>query len=103
MSTNLSWKGRRYKTTAYERWRRLMLAHLRKTDLVIPKGKVMIMLVFGTSAANDLDNLIKPCLDSLQDYCKHFNDRNVMRIQADKVIAKKGAEFVKIRAVSWIP
>ncbi len=44
----------------------------------------------------DLDNLIKPILDTYQAIFDEFNDNKVYRIVMEKHITKKGEEFLEV-------
>ena len=61
----------------------------------IPDGKLKIKLEFGfSSAGSDGDNPIKPLIDVLQKKY-NFNDNRIYRYEIDKVLIKKGFEYVK--------
>jgi len=93
LSVNKCWKGRRFKTNDYKKYERTLFLML--PDLVeIPKGSFHLDVVFGLSSrANDIDNGLKPFIDILQ--MKYgFNDRDIYRLTVEKVIVKKGKEFI---------
>ena len=60
----------------------------------IPNGKLKVRLIFALSSkAADLDNNCKIFLDSLA--AKYgFNDKQVYRIEMEKVDVKKGDEYI---------
>ena len=94
LSVNQAWKGRRFKTNQYKAYIRSCRALLPKID--VPQGcKLQIHLVFGfSSAGSDWDNPIKPYQDILQDVYG-FNDSRIYRGIVDKVLVKKGSEFIE--------
>lgn len=44
----------------------------------------------------DLDNVLKPLLDTYQSMYEDFNDNKVYRIDAHKEIVKKGDEYLEV-------
>lgn len=93
LSVNEAWKGRRFKTAAYERYERDVLLVL--PALSIPKEKLSVSLTFGLSNKNaDVDNPVKCFVDCLQKKYG-FNDRNIYRLTLEKVDVKKGSEFIE--------
>tara|TARA_R110002167_G_scaffold332442_1_gene539280 strand:+ start:204 stop:536 length:333 start_codon:yes stop_codon:yes gene_type:complete len=93
LSVNQAWKGKRYKTDKYKRFEIECLLTLKASK--IPEPPYHIALIFGMSnVLSDVDNPIKGFLDVMQrKFC--FNDRDVYKIVAEKVIVKKGEEFIK--------
>ena len=51
---------------------------------------------FSTRAA-DLDNILKPLLDTFQNIYEEFNDNKVVELEASKYIVPKGREFIRLR------
>ena len=95
MSVNMCWQGRRWMTPKYKSWRLEMSLKLPKLE--VPKGKLKLSLEFGfSSKGSDIDNPVKLTADSLQ--LKYgFNDNQIYRLEADKVIVPKGEEYIKFR------
>tara|TARA_R110002096_G_C14451762_1_gene711625 strand:- start:536 stop:856 length:321 start_codon:yes stop_codon:yes gene_type:complete len=92
LSVNEAWKGRRFKTDKYKKYEKDMLLILPK--MVIPPGKLELVVTFGLSSKlADTDNFLKQFIDCLQKRY-NFNDRDIFRIIAEKVIVKKGAEYI---------
>lgn len=94
ISVNECWRGRRFKTRAYEDFEKAV-SYLLPRQISIPEGKLTLNIVFGySSKASDADNSLKPFIDILQ---KHygFNDKRIYRIIADKVDVKKGQEYIE--------
>jgi len=50
-----------------------------------------------SNRAADLDNVIKPLLDTYQSMYPEFNDKYVYHIKLDKVIVKKGEEYLSVK------
>lgn len=44
----------------------------------------------------DLDNVLKPLLDTYQGIFEEFNDNKVYRIKVTKKIVKKGEEYISV-------
>jgi len=98
LSVNKVWAGRRFKTPAYESYEKEMFYLLPKME--IPKEKLHLKITFGFSnQASDIDNCLKPFLDILQSKYK-FNDKNIYRLEVDKVIVEKEQEFIRFSLLS---
>ena len=93
VSVNKCFQGRRFKTQDYKDYEELLLLMLPK--IKIPEGKLKIVYTFGMSKLSDIDNPLKPLQDILQKKYG-FNDRNVYKLEVEKVDVKKGEEFIKI-------
>jgi len=93
LSINKCFKGRKFKTTDYKNYERILLLMLPNT-VEIPKGAFHLDIVFGLSSKlNDIDNGLKPFIDILQ--IKYgFNDRDIYKLTVEKVITPKGKEFI---------
>lgn len=93
LSVNEAWKGKRYKTDAYNAYQNAALWLLPKME--IPTGDLSISFTFGFSTkAADIDNPVKPFLDILQKKYG-FNDSRVMEMNVKKVVVPKGKEFIE--------
>ena len=91
LSVNDCWQGRRFKTPAYKTYEKELLHTLPQSKL--PETPLMISLVFGFSnSASDIDNPTKPLLDILQKKYG-FNDKDIYKLNIEKVKVKKGDEF----------
>lgn len=98
LSVNEAWKGRRFKTDKYKNYEREVLLMLPRIS--VPDGKISLSLKFGLSSKNaDVDNPVKCFVDCLQKKYK-FNDKNIYKLQVEKVDAKKGKEFVEFEIAS---
>lgn len=92
LSVNEVWKGKRFKTTAYKEYELKLLWLLPK--ILLPPPPYEIHFIFGVSNSQaDFDNPIKPFLDVLQKKYG-FNDKLVIRATIDKVIVKRGHEYI---------
>ena len=69
-----------------------------------PFGESMVSFDFKVGLSNrgaDLDNIIKPILDTFQavftvDEKKQFNDNKVYHLEMHKEIVPKGDEFIEV-------
>ena len=60
--------------------------------------EVSIYVEAGLSARQaDLDNVLKPLLDTFQGIYEEFNDNKIYFIEAWKTIVPKGDEFLRVR------
>lgn len=92
LSTNNAFQGRRYKTPLYKSFEEECLWLL--PNLQIPEGLLEVHYTFGLSnKLADIDNPTKLFQDILQKRYS-FNDAKIYRLIIDKVIVKKGEEFI---------
>lgn len=99
ISVNECWQGRRYKTEKYKDWREEAYFCTRHS-LKKPVGLCNLEIAFYVpSLGMDLDNMIKPVLDSLQDSQVLKNDKLVMRIVAEKIKSNKPRIEVTIQTL----
>lgn len=95
LSVNEAWKGRRFKSNLYKEYERNVMWMLPKMDM--PESPYELHFEFGFSNINsDLDNPIKPIQDILQK-TYDFNDREVYKITATKIMVPKGKEYSRIK------
>lgn len=93
LSVNQVWQGRRFKTKTYKDYEKTLLSIL--PNLTIPEGNLKVTFRFGfSSKASDWDNPIKPLQDILQKKY-NFNDSRIYKAEIEKVIVKKGKEFIE--------
>lgn len=93
LSVNKAWCGRRFKTEDYENYEQELFYLLPKT-LKIPKGKIKLEIIFGfSSRGQDIDSSLKPTIDILQKRYL-FNDNRIYKLEVEKVIVKKGSEYI---------
>lgn len=55
-----------------------------------------------SNKAADLDNIIKPLLDTYQSMYEEFNDKNVYGISLAKSLVKKGEEYLDVSIIPKI-
>lgn len=93
MSVNQAWQGKRFKTPLYKSYEAEL--YLKLPKMVIPDGDLSVVYTFGVSSPlSDWDNPIKPFQDVLQKKYD-FDDRRIMSAIVEKVLVKKGQEFVE--------
>ena len=95
LSINNCFQGRRFRTKEYDKYEKAVMLQL--PNIVVPKVGRLILKVevaFSNSAA-DVDNCLKPIIDILQKRYE-FNDNRIYRIEIDKVIVKKGFEYIDL-------
>jgi len=95
LSVNEAWQGKRYKTNKYKKYIEDMLEIL--PDMKVENTKLQLNIEFGfSSKASDIDNCVKGLADCL---VKKYgvDDRNIYRLEVDKVIVKKGEEYIKFK------
>ena len=98
-------KGRRtFKTKAYQLYQDDIRDQLMGVEW--PFGKEYIEFVIEVGLSNrgaDLDNTVKPLLDTYQGVFEEFNDNKVYHIELTKTITKKGDEFIKVKVNRYEP
>lgn len=93
MTINRAWKGRRFKTDEYKKWRNDMVLLLPRLKEF--KGRLAVSIVFGFSnVLSDIDNPVKAFLDSLKDKYG-IDDRYIYELTVKKEVVKKGKEFIE--------
>lgn len=86
------------KTTAYEEYQLEIREELRGIEWPFGKDQVSIHVEAGLSARQaDLDNVLKPLLDTLQGIYEEFNDNKCYYLEAHKEIVPKGDEYLWLR------
>ena len=92
-------RGKKIKTKKYKEYERLIVAELlyRKVKIDLPEeGELYIFIKIGVSKSFDLDNCVKPFVDILQRIYK-FNDNRLTIINLEKVVVKRGSEFISFQ------
>lgn len=98
LSSNDTWKGRRFKTKEYKAYERHICLLLKPME--IPEGQIILFLEFGfSSSGSDWDNPIKPFQDCLQKKYD-FNDNRVYAAVVTKEKVKKGEEYIDFKIES---
>lgn len=92
LSLNSAYRGRRFTTPELEAFKESV--YYLAPKIKIPEGKLEARYLFGVSSKNsDLDNLVKVFQDALAQKYK-FNDKQIYKIEIEKIDVKKGKEFV---------
>lgn len=93
-------KGRTtFKTTDYQQYQETMRDQLMEDERVWPFGTSQVIFLVTAGVSNrgsDLDNLIKPLLDTYQGIFPEFNDNKVYGIYLIKDIVSKGSEYIEV-------
>ena len=92
MSVNEAWKGRRFDTLKYKKYRNDVLFLLPRFTLPEPPYRLGIVVGYS-NAASDIDNVVKPFTDILQKKY-NFDDKLIYKLEVEKVIVPKGKEFI---------
>lgn len=97
LSVNEAFKGKRFRTDAYNDFIQKMHYLLPKSiDIPDPKN-IKLAIEFGfSSKASDIDNCCKSFIDCLVKKYK-FDDRQIYELHVFKSIVKKGDEYIKFR------
>ena len=99
LSVNSCYQGRRFKNNNHKVYVQNVLSQLPK-EYKVNEAPYKLILQFGLSSKlQDLDNCIKVFQDCLVKMY-NFDDRDIYKLEAEKVIVKKGCEFIKFEIVS---
>ena len=99
LSVNKAYRGRRFSTPEHTKYIKDAMLSIKKTKL--PPSPYHITYKFGySSPLSDVDGAIKNFQDILQKKFG-FNDRDVFSIFAEKVIVKKGSEFISFEIFTY--
>ena len=92
-------KGRTtYKTADYKRFQEGMATILMGEEWPYGNSPVHFIVYAGLSnKASDLDNIIKPLLDTYQNIFEEFNDKTVQGIILQRDRVKRGREYLWVR------
>ena len=86
------------KTSQYEAYQEEIREELKGLEWPFGTELVSFHVEAGLSARQaDLDNIIKPLLDTLQGIYEDFNDNKVYYIELHKTIIPKGEEYLDLR------
>lgn len=106
MSVNTAWKGRRYRSDAYEKYRSdlFYLIPRPKETFVVPL-KCTIYVGLKTHKTSDVDNVVKPLLDILGEIGYYEDDRQIYHLEVIKVPAQTPWMRVTLEPIkydSWL-
>ena len=95
-------RGKRtFKSPEYVAYQNEIRADLIGTAWPFKTDPVSFLVNAGLSNRGaDIDNVIKPILDTYQGIFEEFNDNKVYYVELHKEIVKKGEEFLRIRVAS---
>ena len=93
--------GRRGKTTFktpdYVAYQNEVRDGMMGTEWIFEDSQVAFEIIVGLSNRGaDIDNIIKPLLDTYQGIFEGFNDNKVYHLDVTKTIVKKGEEFIEV-------
>ena len=93
----------RHKTSDYKNYQREIYEDLRGVDWPFEDEPVSFHIEAGFSTrAADIDNVLKPLLDTFQNIYDNFNDNKVYYVEAQKAIVPKGQEYLWIRVNRYV-
>lgn len=88
----------RHKTAAYKNYQMEIRDELMGVEWPFGTNPVKFDIDAGFSTrAADIDNILKPLLDTFQSIYEDFNDNKVYELIATKYIVSKGDEFLRVR------
>lgn len=95
ISINACWQGRRFKTKKYSSWRE-EFGYLVRGDWNKFSRPTQVRMEFYISnfAQSDVDNMIKPTLDALQECGIIADDKYIVELYAKKFKVAKGKEKI---------
>lgn len=102
LSVNQAWQGKRFKTKDYQNYEKEVLYKLHPHTFTVTSPIELNLFVGVSNAAADADNVVKPFVDILQKKYG-FNDKFIYRLVVEKVIVKKGAEFIEFFIKNYEP
>ena len=98
LSANKMFYRNKNKTVEYRAYQDEIRDQLMGTEWEFGSDQVTFEVTAGFSnRAADLDNCIKPFLDTYQNIYKEFNDNKVYKIILTKDIVQKGEEYLDVK------
>ena len=102
-ANKMYYRGKRSKTKEYLDYQHEIRDELIGVGWPFEDKPVSLKLNVGLSnRAADLDNVLKPLLDTLQSIFEEFNDNKVYHIDATKLKVEKGEEHIVIKIERYI-
>ena len=87
-----------FKTADYKQFQEEMALILMGAEWPFQDKPVLFIVYAGLSnRASDLDNIIKPLLDTYQNIFEEFNDKTVQGIILQRDRVKRGGEYLWVR------
>lgn len=99
LSVNEAFKGKRYRTVKYIKFKRDVFMLLPKIKLPAPPFELHLHFGFSSSAS-DIDNPVKTFIDQLQDKYS-FDDKLINKLIVEKSKVKKGNEFIEFELIHY--
>jgi len=91
-------RNKTYKTAAYKKYQEEIYNELKGVSWPLKDHPCSFYVEAGLSnRAADIDNVIKPLLDTFQHIYEEFNDNKVYYVELQKIIVPKGEEFIRVR------
>lgn len=109
LSANRMWnrKGKMtFKTKEYVEFQEAIREEILMDDWTWPYGDEQVSFIVNAGLSNrgaDIDNIIKPLLDTYQSMYDGFNDNKVYHIEMFKHIVKKGDEYISCDISNFNP
>lgn len=86
-----------FKTAEYVAYQNEVRDDILGSEWIFGTSQVAFEIVVGLSNRGaDIDNILKPLLDTYQGIFEEFNDNKVYHLDVTKTIVKKGEEFIDI-------
>lgn len=88
-----------FKSKDYVDFQEGIREELMTDDWTWPFGKDQVSFTIDAGLSNrgaDIDNVIKPLLDTYQGMYEGFNDNRVYHLEMNKHIVKKGEEYINV-------
>ena len=97
-ANNMTYRNKSIKQRVYLDYQNELRDEIRGVEWPFGDDQVTFYIVAGFSnRAADIDNVIKPLLDTYQGIFKEFNDNKVYHAELHKTIVPKGREFLYVR------
>ena len=88
---------RRFKSNKYRAYQHHIQNELRDVEWPFESDQLIVSVDAGVSNRGaDVDNVIKPILDTYQSVFDAFNDNKVYRIVLNKLIVPKTKEYITV-------
>lgn len=94
ISVNKCFQGHRYKTNEYANWRQAVYYLTLHVNPINNPTKLDIEFHVSNFGQSDVDNMLKPLLDALQECEIIENDNTIEEIHTKKIKCKKGEEKI---------
>ena len=100
MSTNSLFRGRRFRTKAYDEYEKEVWYQL-PDSIKVPEGKISLKYLVGLFNKNaDMANVEKAFTDILQKKLG-FNDKNIYKLEMERTDVSRGDEFISFEIKPW--